>query len=656
MLKNSLLAVFSLFISITFVNAQTLNLLAQLNGSPLMNTSGWNLTGSAAIGDTPGDADNLPNELILVPAQNNLSGGIFFNQPVNLGLCDRFVVEFEFRMFNGSAQPADGLAFCFLGNPPTGFVTGGGLGIPQFFQGLIIGFDTWENCTGNNNPEVQVRYGNGTTNYNECPNPPEPTVYNQNYLRSTNYQQARIEYSNGLIVIFINNNFIMTASQVVNYTGYFGFTASTGGSTDIHSIRNVNVYTSLPEIYVGVDTTICSGDSISLGSTQLPGYNFTWTPATHLSNPNSRNPVFNYVNTSAVPQSFTYIVTADTTGISCSAKDTIVVTVLPEPNIGPIVGDSTLCAGETLNLSTNNIANALYNWIGPNSFSNSTNSINIPNAQNLNAGIYQVWASLQGCEGDTLSINVSIIDQHPAPNLTSNSPFCVGEDLQLETDTLTGASFSWSGPGGFTSTAQNPTRNNSTLAFNGTYFLSYSLNGCFSDTSSLDVEIYPTPEPKFPDRIEFCPDSGSVAISPGIFDGYLWSDFSTDDSLLVTFADFYSVTVTDSNGCVADAEVEVIENCPFTIWFPNAFSPNNNGLNDVYKVIGTNIKFFEMSIFNRWGEQIFLSKNINFGWDGTFNGEPVPAGMYIVRIKYWPTADETTPRFRLKEGLINVIR
>lgn len=621
-----------------------------------MNTAGWNLTGAAAIGDTPGDADNFPNELILVPAQNNSSGGIFFNQPVNLGQCDRFVVEFEFRMFNGSSPPADGMAFCFLANPPTGFVTGSGLGIPQLFQGLIIGFDTFENCNDNNVPEVQVRYGNGTTNYSECPIPPQPTVYNQSYMRSNNYQQARIEYSNGTIIIFINNNFIMTASQVVNYTGYFGFTASTGGSTDIHSIRNVNVYTSLPEIHVGVDTTICSGDSLVLGSNQLPGYNFTWTPALHLDNPNARNPVFSYVNTTAAPQSFTYVVTADTAGISCFARDTIVVTVLPQPSIGPILGDSLLCTGELLNLSATNVSGAQYNWIGPNAFSGNTNSISIPNAQNINAGLYQVWASLQGCEGDTLSVNVTVIDQHPAPNLTSNSPFCVGEDLFLETDTLTGASFNWSGPGGFTSSNQNPIRNNSTLAFNGTYFLSYSLNGCFSDTSSLDVEIYPTPEPEFPDVVVFCPDSGNVAISPGIFSSYLWSDLSTNDSLLVSLAGNYSVTVTDSNGCEAEAEVEVIENCPFTIWFPNAFSPNNNGLNDVYKVIGTNIKFFEMYIFNRWGEQIFFSDNIDFGWDGTFKGEPVPAGMYIVRIKYWPTSDEKTPRFRLNEGLINVIR
>ncbi|MCE2865295.1 MAG: hypothetical protein LW804_06745, partial [Cryomorphaceae bacterium] len=84
----------------------------QLTGSPNMVTTGWNLNGNATIGDTPGDLDAFPNELILTNAFNNQSGGIFYNTPINLNVCQQWTVEFDYRIWGGSA--ADGLAFCFL--------------------------------------------------------------------------------------------------------------------------------------------------------------------------------------------------------------------------------------------------------------------------------------------------------------------------------------------------------------------------------------------------------------------------------------------------------------------------------------------------------------------------------------------------------------
>lgn len=214
---------------------------AELQGQPNMNTSGWILTGAAQIGDTPGDADNFNNELILTTAVNNTSGAAFFDQAIDLAVCRRWIASFEFRIFDGTA--ADGIAFCFLDVPPTGFVSGGGLGIPATANGLKVVLDTWDNGCGQN-PEIQVYSGPG---YDEC----FPSLFKVqniagqlNFMRSNGYNTAEIVYDSGFIDIKINN--VVWASGVfapAAFTGYVGFTASTGGSTDLHSIRNVQIFT-----------------------------------------------------------------------------------------------------------------------------------------------------------------------------------------------------------------------------------------------------------------------------------------------------------------------------------------------------------------------------------------------------------------------------
>ena len=227
---------------------------AELQGQPNMNTTGWNLTGAAQIGDTPGDADTFNNELILTTAVNTTSGAAFFAQPIDMSVCDRWIASFEFRIFDGTA--ADGIAFCFLDVPPTGFVNGGGVGIPATANGLKVVFDTWDNGCGAN-PELQVYSGAG---YGECFTnlfKIQNVAGQLNFFRSNTYNAVEIVYDSGYIDIKINN--VLWASGVLApaaFTGYVGFTASTGGATDLHSIRNVQIYTDGSDLqgFLGLDT------------------------------------------------------------------------------------------------------------------------------------------------------------------------------------------------------------------------------------------------------------------------------------------------------------------------------------------------------------------------------------------------------------------
>jgi gliding motility-associated-like protein len=70
----------------------------------------------------------------------------------------------------------------------------------------------------------------------------------------------------------------------------------------------------------------------------------------------------------------------------------------------------------------------------------------------------------------------------------------------------------------------------------------------------------------------------------------------------------------------------------FTFYIPNAFTPNSNGRNEVFRGEGEGYQTTEMLIYDRWGEQIFQTADDLSGWDGTFKGKPAPQGTYVYSI------------------------
>ncbi len=336
-----LLAVFFICISGKAISQNYI--FAQLNGIP-MNTSGWNLQGAAR---TANITDNNNSELMLCDAVLSSSGAIFFNQPINLSLCNKWIAEFDFRIFDGTG--ADGLAFCFLDTPPVGFLLGGGLGIPNTANGLKVCFDTWNNCipfdsgtVHQDMPKIEIRWGVGyvvnsspTTSVNgECIN--EPTRDNSDgaisFIRSPQYCHAKITYDKGNIQVYVNDVLYLTGFQQFNFTGYLGFTASTGGYTDRHSIKNVIIYTEMPPSFAGYSESFCPVDTVRLGGPTDPSYTYSWYPATGLDDTTASSPRLHLANESGISQSYTYFVKtsyADNPG--CASTDSVEVNVYPTP-------------------------------------------------------------------------------------------------------------------------------------------------------------------------------------------------------------------------------------------------------------------------------------------------------------------------------------
>jgi gliding motility-associated-like protein len=97
-------------------------------------------------------------------------------------------------------------------------------------------------------------------------------------------------------------------------------------------------------------------------------------------------------------------------------------------------------------------------------------------------------------------------------------------------------------------------------------------------------------------------------------------------------------------------EVEVIP--PMTLYIPNTFTPNGDGMNDTFGIAGEAVKDFKMEVFNRWGQLIFESRDKSKGWDGNYLGKPQPIETYVWQME----GEDLSGKVYTKSGLISLIR
>jgi gliding motility-associated-like protein len=501
---------------------------AQLNGSPIVNTTGWNLTGTAFTGDTPGDADNLLNELVLTSNTTWQSGAIFYSSPLNLQVCTKWTVEFDFRIFGGNG--ADGLAFCFLDVPPSGFVSGGGMGIPGTANGLKIGLDTYNNC-GGPNPELQIYAGPG---YDECISgmvKVDNSAGNLNFVRNNNYQPARITYNNGVIQFFVNNILYLTANFNVNFSGYMGFTASSGSLYDQHSILNVIIYTEQASSNAGPNVSMCSGDTVTIGTTTNNQYVYNWTQTTGLSANNVSNPSVTLMNNTSNPitQNYTVSTSLMTNPGVCPTSDQVTVTVFP--NLSTTIYD-TVCDG------------------GPYFF----------NGQVLtNSGTYV--SNLQTVNGCDSTVTLNLIVSNPPNLILADTSFCQGGTAVL--NPAGALTYQWIPNVG-------SVNSNGVLTVTPSQSLSLMLVGLnafnCSDTQSVQIMVYDNPVLQVSaSDLEICPNE-IVNISVSGANTYSWSGGllaglnGDNHSFSPPQTATYTVTGANLDGCTASADIQIIVN------------------------------------------------------------------------------------------------
>jgi len=171
--------------------------------------------------------------------------------------------------------------------------------------------------------------------------------------------------------------------------------------------------------------------------------------------------------------------------------------------------NSPVCEGDTIQLYGGPNGMSSYSWTGPNSFTSSSQSPTIPNATTSDAGTYYLTVTYGGCTSDSANTSV-VVGTKPTATASSNSPVSEGATIQLYGGPDGMSSYNWTGPGGWTSNAQNPTRTGATTSMTGTYTLTVTnSNGC-TDDESTSVTVNTT---ELTCSGECCPSRGLVISS-----------------------------------------------------------------------------------------------------------------------------------------------
>jgi len=350
-----------------------------------------------------------------------------------------------------------------------------------------------------------------------------------------------------------------------------------------------------PIIDLGTDTTLCAGP---LAITPGPDFeSYCWQDG-------SADPVF-YAN-----ETGTYWVQV-TDEFGCIAYDTINVTY------GSLTidlgSDIAFCRGDSAVISPGPDFQQ-YLW--------SDGSAG-PSLTVKSAGDYwvEVTQSDDCIARDTITVEIF---PNPIVDLGQDSTICTGTTIELDAGS------------GFTQYLwQNESAERYfTTSDSGSYWVEvYNPAGCKS-RDTITIRLFPRPEIDLGEDTLFVNDDSFVLDAGPGFPGYLWQDGSTGQYHDVDGNGLYWVEVNDGKCTAADSVLVILSDCESTLFVPNCFTPNGDGYNDIFMVSAQNISGFSLLIFNRWGNKLYETSNLDEGWNGRYKGNICPIGTYFYLIKF----------------------
>lgn len=350
-----------------------------------------------------------------------------------------------------------------------------------------------------------------------------------------------------------------------------------------------------PPINLGNDTSICVGKSLILNAGG--GFDsYQWNTGEQQQQ-------------ISVTQKGTYIVTAVLN--SCTIKDTLVLLHVYSLPVFTLGNDTSLCDQTLVTLAVN-LPQATYQW----SNGSTANQFTISQP-----GTYWLAATQNGCTSrDTIRITYTPM---PAVNLGPDTTLCEGESILLYA-TNTGASYLW----------QDGSRESTLLVNNtGNYIVKASIGNC-TDSDSIRISYISLPHFSLGNDTFICTGQ-QINLSPVLNTAvdYLWQDGSTGRTYTVNAEGVYSLQTINQCGSITDDIIITEGFC--NIQMPNAFSPNSDGINDLFRVkFPFPVQQFNFSIFNRFGQKVFETSDINTGWDGRYRGVKQLPDNYVWTIQY----------------------
>lgn len=382
--------------------------------------------------------------------------------------------------------------------------------------------------------------------------------------------------------------------------------------------------------------TICSGLALTLsgnvdaGVYTTPVYQWqnstdsmTWANIAGATTKNySKSPV-------AVSDSKWYrLLIAETNNINaqhCRTVSPVLKLMVYDPVMANIIHQQPVCEKDTLQLSLHSPA-LQYQWTGPNNFASSDSVIIFPSVSTSQQGLYALKIiSNGGCtaNGSTL---VTILPNRLSTPLPDKVLLCNEQTVTYSVNNPNIISWSWS-----TGDA-DPSL---TIGEAGLYWLNVS-DGVCSVTDTVIATAKNRPEIHLGRDTTICSDEHLILdITNTDTDFYIWQDNSTNAAYTVKQPGLYTVSAQNECGVTTDNIYVKMEPCLNQVFVPTAFTPNNDLKNDVLRAKSFfPVEDFVFTVYNRWGQQVFQSNNIQNGWNGYLNDKRQAEGLYIWRIQY----------------------
>lgn len=401
-----------------------------------------------------------------------------------------------------------------------------------------------------------------------------------------------------------------TQAITATSTGTYFVTAAVGGcfASDTIVLGIVNP----PQL--GNDTTTCLGNTVVLDAGN-PGATYLW----------STGDTSRYL---VVSQSADYIVSVSSGG--CSFTDTLQATFLDAPlvNLG---NDTVLCGNALLALHAGNLGST-YTWSnGQTSESIVVNS----------AGYYFILVDNGSCNtSDSILVSTKAF---PILELGPDLTLCNQDSILLSPTQVSGI-YTW-----------NNGSNGKSYWVHSEGVVSLKINdgGCTSKDSLKAERLLP---PVLANDTIFC---GNILYTIGFEStngNYHWSNGDTTKQTLITQPGTYQLTLTKNTCALTDSiTIASMESAADTVFVPNVFTPNNDGINDVFEIVTNGQEVVNLQVYNRWGLKVFETNQAI--WDGTYpSGTESPDGVYYYLLEYQPFCPTSNGTKSARKGFLTLSR
>lgn len=383
---------------------------------------------------------------------------------------------------------------------------------------------------------------------------------------------------------------------------------------------SVTVYfTPMPDFDLGPNRTLCTDELMTLDATAQN--------ATYLWNTGETTPTIVASGTGG-----TYSVIATVAGCG-NFYDTITVNftgpVYPF-SLGP---DTLLCPGETVVIDAFRPEATRYEW---------THGPTTPRISVNRQGDFAVFVRINGvCDVlDTIGVRYSRLRDFTLGNDTT---LCYPNFLVLTADHGTGNYLWQDGSDQATYYVDTP----------GYYYVRVQIGRCVG-SDSIRVNYQDTLRVTLGEDSVLCIGETLQLIPRGAGTDFKWQDSTISATYRVTQPGWYAVVANNVCGQAVDSVQIYYEDCNCTVFLPNAFTPNGDGINDVFRpVYRCMIANYKLSIYNRWGEFIFYTTDPGVAWTGKLNGTPCDAATYVWVLDY---EDVLNAKRYHKTGTVTLIR